>query len=59
MKPHPHGTTELKVGTTRHFTQPAADVESDAELDQAREDVQPAEDAASLSVPTTSEPKDI
>jgi len=59
MKPHPRGTTELKVGTTRHFTQPAAETESDAELDQAREDVQPAEDATSLSVPTTSEPKDI
>jgi hypothetical protein len=58
MKPHPRGT-ELKVGTTRHFTQPAAEVESDAELDQALEDVQPAEDATSLSVPTTSEPKDI
>ena len=58
MKPHAT-RNELKVGTTRHFTQPAADVESDAELDPAREDVQPAEDGSSLSVPTTSEPKDI
>lgn len=59
MKPtHPRGT-ELRVGTTRHFTQPAPEVESDAELEKGRDDVQPAEDASSLSVPTTSEPKDI
>ena len=33
MKPHPRGT-ELKVGTTRHFTQPTPEVESDAEADK-------------------------
>jgi hypothetical protein len=59
MKPtHPRGT-ELKVGTTRHFTQPTPDVESDAEVDKPREDADPAADASSLSVPTTAEPKDI
>jgi hypothetical protein len=59
MKPtHPRGT-ELKVGTTRHFTQPTPEVESDAELEKGGEDVPSAEDASSLSVPTTSEPKDL
>jgi hypothetical protein len=58
MKPHTRGT-ELKVGTTRHFTQPAPDVESDAELDKSGEEAAPATDGTSLSVPTTAEPKDI
>ena len=58
MKPNTRGT-ELKVGTTRHFTQPAPDAASDAELDKPREDEEPAEDASSLTVPTTNEPKDL
>jgi hypothetical protein len=58
MKPHTRGT-ELKVGTTRHFTQPTPEVESDAELDKSGEDAAPATDASSLTIPTTAEPKDI
>ena len=58
MKPHTRGT-ELKVGTTRAFTQPTSDTETDAEIDKPREDSAPAPDADSLSVPTTAEPKDI
>jgi hypothetical protein len=58
MKPHTRGT-ELKVGTTRHFTQPAPDVQSDAELEKSGEEAAPATDASSLTVPTTAEPKDI
>jgi hypothetical protein len=58
MKPHPRGT-ELKVGTTRNFTQPAADLETDAELDKPREESVPAPDHPSLSVPTTGDPKDL
>jgi len=58
MKPHPRGT-ELKVGTTRNFTQPAPDVETDAEHAKPREDEVPVEDASSLTVPTTAEPKDL
>jgi hypothetical protein len=58
MKPLTRGT-ELKVGTTRHFTQPTPDVASDAESDKPREDAEPAQDVSSLSVPTTAEPKDL
>jgi hypothetical protein len=58
MKPHPRGT-ELKVGTTRNFTQPAHDLETDAEVDKPREESVPAPDADSTSVPTTGEPKDL
>ena len=58
MKPHPRGT-ELKVGTTRNFTQPAAEVEAEAELDKAHEQSVPAQDGTSLSVPTTGQPEDI
>ena len=58
MKPHTRGT-ELKVGTTRAFTQPARDLDTDAEVDKPREDAAPAPDADSLTVPTTAEPKDI
>jgi hypothetical protein len=56
MKPHTRGT-ELKVGTTRAFTQPTPDVETDAELEKPHEDSGPPPDA--LSVPTTTEPKDL
>ena len=58
MKPHTRGT-ELKVGTTRHFTQPEPEVESDAELDKTGEEAAPATDASSLSVPTTPDPNDL
>jgi hypothetical protein len=58
MKPHPKGT-ELKVGTTRHFTQSKPEVESDAELDKPNEESGAAPDGESLSVPTTGEPKDL
>ena len=58
MKPHTRGT-ELKVGTTRNFTQPTPDVETDAEVDKPREETGAAPDADSLSVPTTGEPKDL
>ena len=58
MKPHTRGT-ELKVGTTRNFTQPTPDVETDAEVDKPSEENGATPDADSLSVPTTSEPKDI
>jgi hypothetical protein len=58
MKPTTRGT-ELKVGTTRHFTQPTPDVATDAELEKPREDEEPAEDVASLSVPATADPKDL
>jgi hypothetical protein len=58
MKPLTRGT-ELKVGTTRNFTRSAADVETDAEHDKPREDEVPVEDASSLTVPTTAEPKDL
>jgi hypothetical protein len=58
MKPHTRGT-ELKVGTTRNFTQPTPDVATDAEIEKPDEDSGTAPDAESLSVPTTSEPKDL
>jgi hypothetical protein len=58
MKPHTRGT-ELKVGTSRAFTQPTPDVETDAEIDKPRDDSGPATDESSSSVPTTPEPKDI
>ena len=58
MKPQPKGT-QLKVGTTRAFTQPAPDLETDAEIDKPREESAPAPDAHSLTVPTTAEPKDL
>jgi hypothetical protein len=58
MKPHTRGT-ELKVGTTRNFTQPTPDGETDAEIDKPREDSVPAPDAESSSVPTTGDPKDL
>jgi hypothetical protein len=59
MKPHPRGT-ELKVGTSRSFTQPVAETESDAELDKPSEDSGvPAPDDAASSVPTTGAPKDL
>jgi hypothetical protein len=58
MKPHTRGT-ELKVGTTRNFTQPTADTASDAELDKPDEESVPAPDDPSTSVPTTGDPKDL
>jgi hypothetical protein len=58
MKPHTKGT-ELQVGSTRHCTPPAPEVESDAALEKSGEEAAPATDASSLSVPTTAEPKDI
>lgn len=58
MKPHTRGT-ELKVGTTRNFTQPASDVETEAEVDKPDDESGPTPDADSLSVPTTNEPKDL
>jgi hypothetical protein len=59
MKPHTPKGTELKVGTSRAFTQPTPEVETDAEVDKPHEERQPATDASSLTVPTTGEPKDI
>ena len=58
MKPHSHGT-ELKVGTTRAFTQPKHELETDAEADKPREDNAPAPDADSLTGPTTADTRDI
>ena len=58
MKPHTRGT-ELKVGTSRAFTQPTPDVETDAEIDKPHEDGEATTDSSSSSVPTTAEPKDI
>jgi hypothetical protein len=58
MKPRAR-STELKVGTTRRFTQPADDVETDAEHDKPSEESVPVDDTASLTVPTTGEPKDL
>ena len=58
MKPHTKGT-ELKVGTSRAFTQPTPDVETDAELDKPHEEQVAAPDGSSVTVPTTGEPKDI
>jgi hypothetical protein len=58
MKPHTKGT-ELKVGTTRHFTQPTPENETDAELDKPHEESGATPDGDASSVPTTGEPKDL
>jgi hypothetical protein len=54
-----HRGTVLKVGTTRQFTQPTPEVETDAELEKPSEESVPVEDAASSTVPTTGEPNDL